>query len=339
MSLAAETTVSRSDLAALADSALTGAGFATRTAAVLTEAALFAEDRGRPEVGVTHLLDYLRAAESGSLNPAPAPVLTRVAPGLISCSADKGPFHTGFDAAFGDLVEAARSLGVVAFVQSEAFASGQLGWFTERLASAGLAAVGAVNSNALLSTAPGTGRVLGTNPLAYSFPSGAGRVVTVDQASSATAYVNIRRAAEAGESIPEGWAVDADGRPATDPVAALTGALLPFGGYKGANIAWLVELLATMSGANWSVDAPPFDAGPECPSVGMFLLGVDLTRLAPAGPERIGAHLERIAGLGIRPPGSPRAEPRTEFTVADPVLATLREYAARPPRTPGAETP
>ena len=68
-------------------------------------------------------------------------------------------------------------------------------------------------------------------------------------------------AAERGTPLPEGWAVDADGRPTTDPEAALAGALLPFGGYKGANIALLVELLSSMAGGNWAMDAPAVGHG------------------------------------------------------------------------------
>lgn len=338
MTSPSETRIGRTDITGLADAALRGAGISPETAAALVEAALFAEDRSMRGVGFGHLLDYARAAQSGAMNPAPSPTVTRVAPGLISCSANRGPFHTGFRAAFPDLVDAARSLGTAAFVQADAFAGGQLGWFTERLAAEGLAALGAVNSNALLATAPGTGRVLGTNPLAYSFPRGDGEVFTVDQASSAAAYVSVRRAAEADEPIPAGWAIDADGLPTTDPAAALAGAMLPFGGYKGANIAWLVELLATMSGARWSIDAAPFDSGSDCPSVGMFILAVDLGRLAPDQPERIGAHLDRLAGLGVRRPGSARAEPLTEFAVPTDVLDALHRYAGSATSTPAART-
>ena len=94
--------------------------------------------------------------------------------------------------------------------------------------------------------------VLGTNPLAYGIPRPSGPSLLVDQASSQTAYVNIRSAAAQQRSIPDGWAIDETGRGTTDPSAALRGALLPFGGYKGANIALLVEMLAVLSGANWS---------------------------------------------------------------------------------------
>jgi hypothetical protein len=200
----------------------------------------------------------------------------------------------GFDTAFDELVTAARSLGVAVFAQSGAFAGGQLGWFTERLSTHGLVALGAINSNALLDTAPGTGRVLGTNPMSYSFPRMGQQVMTVDQSSSAAAYVNVRDAAARGEQIPAGWALDATGQPTTDSEAALDGALLPFGGYKGANIAWMVELLAGMSGANWSIDAPSFDSGSEHPGVGMFILALDPSKLQHDFVARADAHRSSV---------------------------------------------
>ena len=83
-----------------------------------------------------------------------------------------------------------------------------------------------------------------TNPLAFAAPVADGPPLLIDQASSATAYVELRRYADRGEALPPGWAVDADGRPTTDPNAALRGALLAFGGARGANIALMVEVMA-----------------------------------------------------------------------------------------------
>lgn len=327
MTTAAEVAVRRDELAELARTACRGSGASSQVTELLVDAALFAEDRGLRAVGARHLLDYLRAIEAGRMDGGAAPEVTRLARGIITCDAKHGPFHTGFEAALDDLAETARELGVALFLQSGAFASGQLGWFTERLATQGLVALAAINSNAYLATQPGTGRVLGTNPMAYSIPRPGGQVMTVDQSSSAAAYVNVRAAVDRGESIPEGWAVDAAGEPTTDAVAALAGAMLPFGGYKGANVAWLVELLAGMSGANWSIDAPAFDHGSECPSVGMFVLAIDPSRFPHDYLARVDAHITRLAGLGVRAPGTSRVDQVPEVVVESEVLDELRARA------------
>ncbi|MDX2939479.1 Ldh family oxidoreductase [Streptomyces ipomoeae] len=79
--------------------------------------------------------------------------------------------------------------------------------------------------------------------------------LVIDHASSQTAYVNVRQAARTGASIPADWAVGPDGAKTTDASAALAGVLLPFGGYRGGNIALLVELLATLAGGSFSLEA------------------------------------------------------------------------------------
>ena len=213
------------------------------------------------------------------------------------------------------------------FAQPRAFAGGQLGGFTERLCAEGLVALGAINSNAFLATAPGTGRVLGTNPLSYSFPRTGGQGLTGDQPPRAAAYVAVREAAAKGQGIPEGWAIDAPGRPTTDAAAALDGALLPFGGYKGANIAWMVELLAGMSGGTWSIDAPAWDSGTENPGVGMFLLAIDVDKLGNDFVGRTDAHVTRLGEQGVRTPGTARETPLAEIAVPSDVLDTLRTRA------------
>ena len=113
--------------------------------------------------------------------------------------------------------------------------------------------------------------------------------MVIDQASSATAFVNIRRAAAAGESIPAGWALGPDGEPTQDADAALQGTLLPFGSHRGGNIALLVEILATLSGASFSLDAAPFDSGTASPGIGVFLLGID--------PARFDGSIQRLSQL------------------------------------------
>jgi LDH2 family malate/lactate/ureidoglycolate dehydrogenase len=86
--------------------------------------------------------------------------------------------------------------------------------------------------------------IIGNNPLAWAIPRREGNPVVLDMAVSAVARGKIRLAASAGEPIPLGWAVDRDGRPTTDAVAALEGSLLPVGGAKGYGLAVVHELLS-----------------------------------------------------------------------------------------------
>src|SRR5690606_16204399 len=103
---------------------------------------------------------------------------------------------------------------------------GALGYFTGRLARKGLVSFAATNGPAVLAGAGSTKPVYCTNPMSFAAPSADGAPLVIDQSSSATAYVAIRRAAKAGEQIPEGWALDAGGMPTTDPAQAMKGTLL-----------------------------------------------------------------------------------------------------------------
>ena len=83
-------------------------------------------------------------------------------------------------------------------------------------------------------TAPGArGRVTGSNPFAYAVPTGEGDPILLDMATSTVAGGKVAAAHAAGKAIPEGWLVDLEGRPTTDPGAFLRGsALTPMAGQK-----------------------------------------------------------------------------------------------------------
>jgi LDH2 family malate/lactate/ureidoglycolate dehydrogenase len=114
----------------------------------------------------------------------------------------------------------------------------------------------------------GAEKMLGTNPMAIAFPGLEEPPVVIDFTASAVAFGKVEDAARRGEPIPEGCAIDRDGRMTTDPNAMLDGgALLPLGGdrerggHKGYCLAAMVDLLsAALPGANWGPFPPPFPA-------------------------------------------------------------------------------
>lgn len=283
-------------------------GASEATALSLARSSVAAEARGQPNLGLSHFVDYLEAIASGRIDGKVEPVVSRPVPAILLSDARKGAAHPGFDRAFEDLVDIARQLGLVLFAQRNSYTCGALGYFTERLAGEGLAAFAATNGPALMAGSGGTKPVFCTNPLAFSAPSDSG-VVTIDQASSATAFVNIRKAAGDGRPIPQGWAVDADGNPTTDAAAAMKGALLAFGGERGANIALMVEILsAGLTGASWSVDAPSFTSGSESPGIGMIVIAIRPDLIDPDFSIRLGRHLTRLeTEFGIYVPGRSRS--------------------------------
>lgn len=115
-----------------------------------------------------------------------------------------------------------------------------------------------------------------------------------DQATSATAWVNVRNAADRGETIPDGWALAPDGAATNDAGAALASSLLPFGGVKGSNVALMIELLAVHGGGRFSVDAPAFDSGQESPGTGLFVIAIAADAFDPGYSQRVAEHLDRL---------------------------------------------
>jgi (2R)-3-sulfolactate dehydrogenase (NADP+) len=285
-------------LESLCVAAITGAGGDEHTAAALTEAVLAAERRGNTAVGVAHLVDYLDALECGRLNGIARPVVGNQHRSVITVSADDGIAQLAFRAARPVLTAAARECGVAALSISDSFPVGELGFYTSALADEGLVAFAGANSTALMSLYGAPDAITGTNPFSFALPGRPPRII--DQAASTVAWVRIRDAAAAGESIPPDWALDVDGKPTTDAAAALQGPLLPFGGVKGSNLAMSIELLSVLSGAVFSMDSPDFASGHRPPRVGLFLMALDPAAFDADYLHRVDAHLERLrARYGI----------------------------------------
>lgn len=290
--------------------AIRSAGAADAPARSLARATIEAERSGQPNVGTVHLFDYLDGLREGRIDGRAEPRVTRPAPAVFASDAGGGIAQLGFDLAFDDLVAAARQYGVAMFSQKNAFTCGALGTFAVRLARKDLVSFAATNGPALLAGSGSKEAVYCTNPMAFAAPQAGGPPLLIDQSSSATAFANIRIAAAKGQSIPEDWAIDADGNPTTDPRAAMKGAMVAFGGARGANIALMVEVLsAGLTGANWSLDAPSFIRGSESPATGLFVLAIDPQLIDPDFKVRLAAQLARLSDEhGVHIPGVSKGE-------------------------------
>lgn len=312
MSGAATTILSLAEAEELCIEAALAVGASPDAARSIARASVTAEAGGQPAVGLAHFLDYLAGFRDGRIARDARPALSRPLPAIIVSDAGGGVAHLGFDLAFDDLVATTRKLGVAIFCQNNAFTCGALGYFTSRLAEQGLVALAVTNGPALLAGSGSTRPVYCTNPLSFAAPSATGAPLLIDQASSATAFVRIRQAAQRGELIPSGWAIDAEGNPTTDPARAMKGALLAFGGERGANIALMVEVLAAgLTGANWSLDAPSFTEGSQNPGSGLFVLAIDPRTMQPDFEKRLDRQLNRLADeYGVHVPGRQKRKQR-----------------------------
>jgi (2R)-3-sulfolactate dehydrogenase (NADP+) len=320
----------------LAVEALTASGAGDAAADSVATAVVAAHAGGRTNVGFQHLPFYCRALRRGAVDGRAEPFITQPRPGLMRADARSGFTHYAFDQSLERFTTAVRSQGVAVLSIANTYTCGCLGYFPERLAERGFAALAATNAGPAMVAPSGAAQpAFSTNPLAFALPRDGRAPLLIDQSTSACTLVDVHAARERGEAIPDAWALDADGRPTQDPEAALAGSFLPFGGYRGANIALLVELLAAgMSGGNWSIDAPSFAEGSACPDVGQWFMAIDLEAMDGAA-GRIDRYLDRLAGLGTHIPGQSRQQMANTarhdgITLDDEVYETIQALCRRP---------
>jgi (2R)-3-sulfolactate dehydrogenase (NADP+) len=321
----------------LACRALRGAGAHEGAARSLARAVAAAERDGIRSHGLLYVPTYCEHLGCGKVDGGAQPSLDRPRPGALQVDARNGFAHPAIDLGFEALVPAARELGCAGLAVRESYNCGVLGYHTERLAAAGLVGLGFTNAPASIAPPGGTKPVIGTNPFSLAVPDGTGGLAfLIDQSASVVAKSEILLRAREGESIPEGWALDAEGRATTDPEAALKGSMAPAGGHKGFGTGLLVETMAAaMSGALLGIDASPFSGtagGP--PRTGQFFLALDPAAYGPAFAERIAALTQAIeAQPGTRRPGSRRKANRAAnaaggIPVPGALLEKIEAYTA-----------
>lgn len=267
-------------------------------AAEVAHAVRKAEAVGNKICGLYYLESYCLQLKSGRVNGAVDPVVSRPKPGTVVVDAKYGFAQPAFARGLADAVAAAKECGVASLAVGHAHTCTSLGYFTEQIARKGLIGMGMTNASPIVAPPGGKTRVIGTNPIAFSVPDGAGGIaMQFDQSTTTVALGKITMAKAAGEKIPTGWALDADGQPTTDPDAALGGSLVSMGGYKGWGFGLMAEVLAAgMTGSVVSRDVKPLKA-PEGPphDLGQFYLLMD-----PGSSPDFADRLQQISeGVGL----------------------------------------
>jgi LDH2 family malate/lactate/ureidoglycolate dehydrogenase len=124
--------------------------------------------------------------------------------------------------------------------------------------------------------------LLSTNPIAIAVPAMEEPAIVLDMATTVAAYGKVKTAAQRGEQMPEGWMIDKQGQPLTDPTKSDDGFLLPIGGPKGYGLALMFGLLAgTLNGAAFGKDVVDFNADFQTPTnTGQFIVAIDIAAFA-----------------------------------------------------------
>jgi (2R)-3-sulfolactate dehydrogenase (NADP+) len=325
----ADVTLSLDEIEAMALAALLAAGAGPTQAKAMAGAVRGAEADGIRSHGLPYVPIYAEHVQCGKVDGKAEPTLSHPRPGALLVDAKTGFAHPAIDAGFPALIEAARANGVAVLTIRNSYNCGVLGHHVERLAKSGMLAIGNTNAPASIAPFGGIKPVIGTNPMAMAAPDGAGGAAfVIDQSASVVAKSEVMGHARDGKPIPEGWALDAEGNPTTDPKAALDGGTMaPSGGYKGFGMGLMVETMAAaLAGATLGKDASPFSGtkgGP--PMTGQAFIAIDPGAYSDVFSDRIKDLTEAIlAQPGTRLPGARRAANRERIArggvVADSAL-------------------
>lgn len=317
---------SAQSLQGFAQSLLAAGGAPDHEAAIVAESLIGANLRGHDSHGVMRIPFYLSAVSEGRIRPGATLKIERETPGAIICDGGWG-FGQVLSRDLTDrLIVKAGQVGVACGTLRQSAHIGRLGEYAERAAEQHMAAFIFANTHgAAPRVAPVGGKRprLGTNPLCIGMPGGESGPFVLDFGTSATAEGKVRVKRIAGQSVPEGWILDPDGKSTTDPEQLYgdpPGTILPMGGnqaYKGFGLSFMIEMLCGgFSGGPCAHPDPPPPVG-NCAS--FFILAPELF----AGFEHL---RQEVAGLENYVRGVPLIEGVSHVTLpGDPERQTLVE--------------
>jgi len=309
-------TLSLDELHALARGILVANNTSEINAHQVADALVAAEADGQKGHGASRIPSYAAQSRSGKVDGHAVPKLTKVAPAALRVDARSGFAYPALNLATEALAELTAETGIAGAVITNSHHSGVAGHQVEPLARRGLIALSFGNGPQGIAPWGGNRGLFGTNPIAFAAPRRRADPLVIDMSLSKVARGRVNVAAQKGEPIPEGWAVDADGNPTTDPKAALEGTMLPMGDAKGAQLVLMVEILAAaLSASQFGYEASSFFTGEgDSPNVGQFLIAIDPE---PFSRKEFARRMEDLMRAildqpGTRLPGTRRYELRAE---------------------------
>lgn len=259
------------------------AGMTRPNAEIFIDTMLAADLRNIRSHGITKFRGYLSRVEHGVTDIRAEPVIVHTAPSTLAVDGRNGMGSTVAWKTMDACIETARETGVAFAAVKNASHHGIGGYYVMHAAEQGMLAFEVCNSPKLVAPFGGAKPLLGTNPISIAVPAGKHPMLVCDMATSVVAKGKIALAIKEGRSIPDDWALDAAGRKTTDPVAANTGVLLPFGGPKGYALALLIDVLChCLAGANDSQHIPRvFENLAEPSNIGYCMCVIDISKFVP----------------------------------------------------------
>jgi LDH2 family malate/lactate/ureidoglycolate dehydrogenase len=253
-------------------------GMRERDAEAIARLMAEADLQGSDGHGAIRLAPYLKRVRAGGVNLHPEIRIVRERAAMALLHGDNGMGHLVMKRAAELAIAKARNAGVAWVGAQWSNHAGPASLYARMAMDEGMVglyfAVGNANH---LPPWGGLDMLLSTNPIAVAVPAGEEPPIVLDMATTVAAYGKVKAKAAKGESMPEGWMIDREGKPLTDPRRAAEGFLLPIGGYKGYGLAMIVGLLAgTLNGAAMGSDVIDFNADIATPTnTGQAIMAID----------------------------------------------------------------
>lgn len=225
--------------------ALQAEGVPTQDAIIIANLMVKSDLAGADGHGIFRLPAYLKRIRAGGVNLNPNIHIEREQGATALIHGDNALGHLVMNRAVELALEKVKKHSVCWIGSHYGNHSGAASVYVRRLAEQGYIGIYMAVGNANhMAPWGGIDLLLSTNPIAIAVPAGKGPVVLLDIATTVAAYGKVKVAAQRGESIPDDWMIDRQGKPITDPKKSAEGSLLPIGGYKGYGLAVMIGLLA-----------------------------------------------------------------------------------------------
>jgi LDH2 family malate/lactate/ureidoglycolate dehydrogenase len=276
----AKTLVAADDLRTLVAGIFAARGTREADAATVADSLVWANLRGIDSHGVSRAPRYLELFEAGVAVADAVPTVERPRSAVAIIDAHAAPGPVAMTAAADAAVAGARSAGIGWVSVRGTVHTGAIGYYTSRVAAAGMAAVGVVAGMPNMGYEGARGAAVATSPLSVAIPAGKHDLVLLDMATAVMALGRITQLKNAGQELPPGVAATEDGEPTTDPARAKVP--LPVGGAKGSGMSLVFEMLASGLAANPII--PGFHSGTKegrRHRQNAFLLAVDVSAFLP----------------------------------------------------------
>ncbi len=237
-------------------------------AKIIAELMTRADVQGSEGHGIFRLPQYVRRIKGGAVNVKPQIKVAREAAGMALIDGDNGMGHLVMRFATETAIAKAKTAGVAWVGVKHSNHAGPASLYASMpLAHDMVGLYLAVGNANHLPPWGGIDMLLSTNPISVAMPAGEEQAIVLDMATTVAAYGKVKTKAQRGETMPEGWMMDREGKPLTDPKRANEGFLLPIGGYKGYGLALIFGMLAgTLNGAAMGKDVVDFNNDDTTPT-------------------------------------------------------------------------